>query len=298
MKKAAFLFLILAIYQPMNAQNNSLTIIPQPVELHAGRGNLTITSSSALRYNMPEVRSIAERLATKINEATGFNLKAQQGGGGTIQLLLNNVPESEIDAEGYLLEVNPRSAVIRANEPEGLFYGAQTLLQLLPPEIESATLQKAAWSIPALKITDYPRFGWRGLMLDVSRHFFTVDEVKAYIDRMAQYKLNTLHLHLTDDNGWRIEIKSLPRLTEVGAWRVERHGRFGERADPLPGEPATYGGFYSHDDIRELVRYAGERFVTIVPEIDVPGHSLAAIAAYPELSCPSRASLQMPHSTI
>jgi len=130
-------------------------------------------------------------------------------------------------------------------------------------------------------------------MLDVSRHFFTKEEVKAYIDQIARYKYNTLHWHLTDDNGWRIEIKSLPKLTEVGAWRVERAGHFGDRANPKPGEPATYGGFYTHEDIREVVQYAEKRHVTIVPEIDVPGHSMAAIAAYPELSCTGDTSIRV-----
>ena len=121
-------------------------------------------------------------------------------------------------------------------------------------------------------------------MLDVSRHFFTVAEVKDYIDQMVKYKFNLLHLHLTDDQGWRIQIKSLPKLTEVGAWRVERTGTFGTLSKPGPGEAATYGGFYTHEDIKEIVKYAGDRFVNILPEIDVLGHSLAAIASYPELS--------------
>jgi len=144
---------------------------------------------------------------------------------------------------------------------------------------------QAAWNIPCVKITDYPRFGWRGVMLDVSRNFFTKDEVKRCIDQISRYKYNTFHWHLTDDEGWRIEIKSLPRLTSVGAWRVPRIGYFSERAAPMPGEKATQGGFYTQEDIREVVRYAQERNVTIVPEIDIPGHSMAAIAAYPELSC-------------
>jgi hexosaminidase len=142
-----------------------------------------------------------------------------------------------------------------------------------------------SWSVPVVKITDYPRFGWRGIMLDVSRNFFTKEEVKQYIDQIAEYKYNTFHWHLTDDNGWRIEIKSLPRLTEIGAWRVARYGQFGERAVPKQGEAAKTGGFYTQADIKEVIQYAQDRNVTIVPEVDVPGHSMAAIAAYPELSC-------------
>ena len=139
--------------------------------------------------------------------------------------------------------------------------------------------------LDGLKITDYPRFGWRGLTLDVSRHFFTVEEVKSYIDQMSKYKFNVFHWHLTDDEGWRVEIKAFPRLTEVGAWRVERHGRFGsQRPYPKKNEKATYGGFYTQEEIKEVIAYASERNVTIIPEIDVPGHSMALLAAYPELS--------------
>ena len=139
--------------------------------------------------------------------------------------------------------------------------------------------------MPCVDITDYPRFVWRGLMFDVARHFYNVADVKKYIDEMVRYKFNVLHLHLTDDEGWRIEIKGLPKLTEVGAWSVKRVGYFGTFAPPAPNEPRNYGGFYTQNDIRELVKYAKERFMNILPEIDVPGHSLAAIASYPELSC-------------
>ena len=199
---------------------------------------------------------------------------------------MNKKADKTLGKEGYTLSVSPKKVLIKANEPAGLFYGVQTLLQLLPPEIESVdAVQNIEWTIPAVEITDYPRVGWRGLMLDVSRHFFTVDEVKQYIDAMVRYKYNMLHWHLTDDEGWRIEIKSLPKLTEVGAWRVEKIGTFNEFSNPLPDEAKNYGGFYTHDDVREIVRYAKERFVDVMPEIDVPGHSMAAVASYPELSC-------------
>ncbi|NDA64310.1 MAG: beta-N-acetylhexosaminidase, partial [Chitinophagia bacterium] len=131
---------------------------------------------------------------------------------------------------------------------------------------------------------DKPRFGWRGLMFDVSRHFFTKQEVKQFIDDMVRYKYNLLHLHLTDDEGWRIEIKGFPRLTTVGAWNVKKEGYFGTFPTPAPNETKNYGGFYTQDDIRELVKYAKERFVNILPEVDVPGHSLATVVSYPELS--------------
>jgi len=204
----------------------------------------------------------------------------------TIKLLLNKKQNEVIGKEGYHLVVSPKNIMIEANEPAGLFYGVQTLIQLFPKEIESTTpVKNIKWQAPCVDITDYPRFGWRGLMFDVARHFFTKEDVKKYIDQMVRYKYNLLHLHLTDDEGWRIEIKSLPKLTEVGAWNVKKVGYFGTFAVPRPDEPRNYGGFYTQDDIKEIVQYAKERFVNILPEIDVPGHSLAAIAAYPDLSC-------------
>ena len=275
------------------AQNNAIQIIPQPVEVQAMDGVFTLSEEANIAFNKPEGQHIAEMLANKLNTPTGFNMKAQQGGEGTIQLNLNDEEDAQLGDEGYRLESSTKGIVINANKPAGLFYGMQTLLQLLPKEIESKTATKANWTVPAVKITDYPRFGWRGLMLDVSRNFFTKAEVERYIDDMVRYKYNTFHWHLTDDNGWRIQIKSLPKLTSVGAWRVPRIGHFGDREAPKPGEKATEGGFYTQDDIREIIQYASDRFVTIVPEIDVPGHSMAAIAAYPELSCTKDASTRV-----
>ncbi|MEO7121181.1 MAG: family 20 glycosylhydrolase, partial [Ginsengibacter sp.] len=203
-----------------------------------------------------------------------------------IKLLLNKKEDAVIGKEGYYLKVTPKNITIEANEPAGLFYGAQTLIQLFPKEIESANpVANIKWEIPCVNITDYPRFGWRGLMFDVSRHFFTKDEVEQYIDQMVRYKFNLLHMHLTDDEGWRIEIKGLPRLTEVGAWNVKKVGYFGTFTPPAADAPRNYGGFYTQEDIKEIVQYAKERFVNILPEIDVPGHSLAAVVSYPDLSC-------------
>ncbi|MCK4561630.1 MAG: family 20 glycosylhydrolase, partial [Flavobacteriaceae bacterium] len=196
----------------------------------------------------------------------------------------------ELGKEGYILEVNENTIELSANNAAGIFNGFQTLKQLFPPNSNSNSIE-----IIGCKIKDYPRFGWRGLMLDVSRHFFTVEEVKAYIDQMSQYKFNVFHWHLTDDEGWRIEIKSLPKLTEIGAWRVERHGKFGDgRSYPLEGEKATYGGFYTQEQIKDIISYANDRNITIVPEIDFPGHSMAALAAYPELSTKKEAKFVNP----
>ncbi len=277
----AVVLVILSAIAPIYA----IDLIPQPVEMRLLDGSITLTRESTIAYNKPEARQVAEMLAQRLSVSTGFPLQPRQGQFATIELRLNDTADPTIGKEGYVLESKPPAVVISANQPAGLFYGTQTLVQLLPPEIEGKTVVQANWIIPAVRITDYPRFGWRGLMLDVARNFFTKDQVKTYIDQAARFKFNTLHWHLTDDQGWRIEIKSLPKLTEVGAWRVPRVGHFGERAAPKAGEAATEGGFYTHADIAEIVKYAQERFVTIIPEIDVPGHSMAAIAAYPEISC-------------
>lgn len=270
----------------MGQDNQSIAIIPEPVSMEQQEGefilkkNIIISSS-----HIEEVANVISFLKEKLTTSAQCTFETKDNS-SLIELLLNQKRDNTIGDEGYKLSVNSDRVTIWANKPEGLFYGLQTLFQLLPAEIESKELiDNVAWTIPAIEITDYPRVGWRGLMLDVSRHFFTVDEVKQYIDAMVRYKYNMLHLHLTDDDGWRIEIKSLPKLTEVGAWRVEKTGVYNEISKPLPEEPRDYGGYYTHDDIREIVQYAKDRFVDVMPEIDVPGHSLAAIASYPELSC-------------
>jgi len=283
--KYILLSLLAFLFFGIKAQDNPMNLIPLPVEVSVGSGNFTLTKNTSIGYNTAACKDVAAVLVQKLNTATGFSLKAMQGKKSAIQMNLNPVADPRLGKEGYSLVSTTKGIVISANQVAGLFYGVQTFFQLFPAEIESKQPVKLKWTVPAVKITDYPRFAWRGLMLDVSRHFFVKEDVKKFIDEMAKFKLNTFHWHLTDDEGWRIEIKSLPRLTEIGAWRVQRYGHFGDRAHPEPGEPATEGGFYTHDDIKEIVQYAAERNITIVPEIDVPGHSMAAIASYPELSC-------------
>src|SRR5450759_1680485 len=282
MKKLVFLLFFFSL-ATVYGQKPAFQLIPQPVEIQQSDGSFALIKTSTIGFDSQESRKIAEMLCQKLNLSTGFSFKPQEA--GSIQFNLNKVTVTQIGKEGYTLVSSPKGVVISANAPAGLFYGMQTLLQLLPKEIESKMVINMPWTIPSVKITDYPRFGWRGIMLDVSRNFFTKEEVKHYIDQIAEYKYNTLHWHLTDDNGWRIEIKSLPKLTEVGAWRVPRFGQFGDRTAPKPGEAATVGGFYTQADIKEIVQYAKDRNVTILPEIDVPGHSMSAIASYPELSC-------------
>lgn len=270
---------------------NPYSIIPIPVSIQSSAGNFSLKKSSSIEVssNVSDAKRVADFLSKKLSLATGFQLPVKtvriiSETAGNIRLSIVN--NTSLGKEGYTLVVNPTAISISANGPAGLFYGMQSLIQLFPKEIKSRSLVKNfVWTVPSTTITDYPRFGWRAMMFDVSRHFFTKQEVKNFIDDMVQYKYNLLHLHLTDDQGWRIEIKSLPNLTKVGAWRAKREGAWGNTKAPHPSEPKTYGGFYTHEDVKEIIQYAKDRFVTILPEIDVPGHSLAAIASYPELSC-------------
>lgn len=271
-----------------NAAEPEILVIPEPVSVVKKTGKFELPDKIVVSSpQSDEMKLVNETLAKKLSTATGKSVEINNNASSAnVILALNTRADSKIGDEGYQLSVSSEKVIINANKPQGLFYGIQTLFQLLPPEIESKQkVENVAWIIPAVEIEDYPRMGWRGMMLDVSRHFFTVDEVKQFIDNLVKYKFNMFHWHLTDDEGWRIEIKSLPKLTEVGAWRVEKIGTFNFFSDPLPDEPKNYGGFYTHEDIREVVAYAGERFIQVMPEVDVPGHSLAAIASYPELSC-------------
>ena len=287
MKKVLILAVLFAIYASAFSQNKRISIIPQPAVLREGTGTFTIDANTAIVVgtNEPEAKKVAAMFNAELKKAAGFSLNIENAPRKKgIHFLLS--PEEPLGNEGYRLAVTTEDISIFAPKPAGLFYGLQTLLQLMPKEIESKEVVKnISWTVPAVNITDRPRFGWRGLMLDVSRHFFTVDEVKAFIDDMARYKYNLMHFHLTDDQGWRLEIKSLPKLTEVGAWNVKKTGRFNYFTPPADNEPRDFGGFYTQEQMKELIRYAKDRYVDIMPEIDVPGHSLAAIASYPDLSC-------------
>ncbi|UMY66474.1 MULTISPECIES: beta-N-acetylhexosaminidase [unclassified Flavobacterium] len=264
------------------------SIIPEPVEMTTRRGRftlpkvLTFTATDAKRCQ-PVTTYVKDFLV----RPTGIVLRpAAPKEKAALHFILNNETDRLLGDEGYRLAVNSGGIFIRANTEKGLFYGVQTVLQLLPKDIERTDrLRNGRWSVPFVTITDYPRFAYRGLMLDVARHFFTKAEVMDYIDRMARYKFNTFHWHLADDEGWRVEIKSYPKLTTVGAWNVKREGHFGDFSPIGADEPRDNGGFYTQEEIREVVAYAKSRFIDILPEIDMPGHSLAAIASYPELSC-------------
>jgi len=271
------------------SQTASINIIPIPASVTAKTGSFQLTDKSVilLASTDADANRVAHFLADALNTPTGYKIPvSKSGSGGAIKLVLLSSQDKSLGNEGYKLSVTTNEVTVSANKAAGLFYGAQSILQLLPKEIESKTVAKdVSWTMPAVEITDYPRFGWRGLMFDVTRHFFTKQEVKSFIDDMVKYKFNMLHLTLSNDEGWRVEIKALPKLTSVGAWNVKKVGTFGSFTPPADDEPRDYGGFYTQDDIKELVQYAKDRFVNILPEIDVPGHSLAAVASYPELSC-------------
>jgi hexosaminidase len=217
-----------------------LALIPAPVSQTVNAGHFELPSSIVIEaQDQRDLSQTLQDLKTRLSVPTGYSVTVtrQSTPNATIRLVLNKSAETPLGTEGYYLSVTPQAVLIRANQPAGIFYGVQTLLQLLPKEIESRqAVNRHSWSSPCVTVTDYPRFGWRGLMFDVSRHFFTKQEVKDFIDQMVKYKFNLLHMHLTDDEGWRVEIKSLPRLTEVGAWNAKRVGTFGTFADPAPDE--------------------------------------------------------------
>jgi hexosaminidase len=293
MKKGLVLFSLMAAGILAGAQTNKSTIalIPQPANITKMEGSFKLPANCSIKtsQHLPALNNVAAMLRGKLQKATGYTVGLLPAGStlpASIELSINKQANASLGKEGYTLTVKQSGIVITANQPAGVFYGVQTLLQLFPAEIESKQVQKnTSWMVPAVSITDFPRFGWRGLMFDVSRHFFTKAQVEEFIDEMVKYKYNLLHFHLTDDEGWRIQIKALPKLTEIGAWNVKKTGYFGTFSVPGPNEPKDFGGFYTQEDIKEIIQYAKERFVDVLPEIDVPGHSLAAITAYPDLSC-------------
>ena len=258
-----------------------IALVPQPREVQRGPGQFVLRQDTAILVDndSPDATSIAKLLAQRIRASTGLDLKVSATDSpdkqpGSIRLTTRGA-DAALGCEGYQLDVTPDGAVITGGGAAGMFYGTQTLLQLLPPQVFSTAKvrEPVAWTVPAVRIDDRPRFVWRGLLLDVARHFFSKEEVKNFIDLMAQHKLNTLHLHLTDDQGWRIEIKRYPKLTEVGGWRKSIGFGLAAKDGTAYGKDGRYGGFYTQDDIRELVAYAKARYVTIVPEIEMPGHS-------------------------
>jgi hexosaminidase len=263
----------------LTAQN--LHIIPEPYQIEKGNGSFELPKSISI-YAPSSANEVATQIVKQLELVTGEKVKSNQQN-ATIQLSI--VKDEKLATEGYALVVQKNGIQIKANTNAGLYYGWQTLQQIMPTAIYAKAKQaNTNWQIPYVSIVDKPRFEWRGMMLDVSRHFFSKADVKVFIDDMARYKYNRFHWHLTDDQGWRIEIKALPKLTEVGAWRAERKGKWMNTTTPLMSEPRTYGGYYTQEDIKEIVTYAKSKFIEVIPEIDIPGHSMAMIASYPQLS--------------
>lgn len=256
------------------------TLIPAPALIRMQPGHFTMTASTPIlvHSDQPEAVRLASYFSSQLARARGMRLQLGPAASATAgaAVVFDLDPAAAVAAdEGYVLDVTRRGVRVSARHPHGLFNGAISLLQL----VTAGSPHAARIRVPAQHIEDQPRFPWRGLMLDSARHFQTPEEIRRLIDAMALHKLDVLQWHLTDDQGWRLEIKKYPRLTEIGAWRIPA-GAAG--VDPQTGKPVRYGGFYTQEEVREIVRYAAERFITVVPEIDMPGHAQAAIAAYPE----------------
>ena len=253
--------------------NQGINVIPKPLSLVQNEGSFKVTKSTKFYASTPEAKTIATFFASKIESSTGYDLaiSEEEVSSNAIALLIDN--SLEVNDEGYTLDATDKLVSIKAKTAKGLFYGMQTLMQLLPAEIESTTVVNGiAWTLPCVTIKDEPRFAYRGIMLDPCRHFIPVENIKKQLDVLALFKINQFHWHLTEDQGWRIEIKKYPKLTEIGSKRVD-------------GEGTEYSGFYTQEQIKEVVAYASERFINVIPEIELPGHALAAISAYPDLSC-------------
>ncbi len=259
----------------------AISVIPQPAVSTPGAGVFTLTPATAIVGDRAEGTLLAESL----RPPTGLPLPVVQASEGKVAIVLRLHAMKDLEPDGrYTLDVTPDGILINSASASGLFYGTQTLRQLLPPAAFSPTpVVGVTWSIPCVHIEDEPRFPWRGLMLDSSRHFFPVPFVKRFIDLLALHKMNRFHWHLTDDQGWRLEITRYPKLTEIGSRRAG--SSIPDPKDPKKRvlDPTPYGGFYTQDEVRDVVAYASARHVVVVPEIEMPGHSAAAIAAYPEL---------------
>ncbi|MCX6214591.1 family 20 glycosylhydrolase [Spirosoma sp.] len=274
---------------------NRFSIIPKPAQLEAGTGQFTFDSTTTITIpaGQPDLKAIADTLANRLNRTTGSGIFVQTApnptaAGKTIQFL--PITDAALGEEGYRINVTDRRVTLEAANTKGFFYAVQTLYQLMPPGAlgigkNKSPVPNALATLPACRIQDQPRYRYRGMHLDVSRHFFSVEYIKKYLDLMALHKFNNFHWHLTDDQGWRIEIRKYPNLTQVGAQRRETIVGHYDDSDPQVFDGKPYGGYYTQDDIREVVRYAATKYINVIPEIELPGHALAALASYPELGC-------------
>jgi len=281
----AIIVIITSCTKPKVFTESAIQIIPKPVELKLQEGVFKFSKKTQIVASNAFQEAISKEFSNRMNTAAGFSLQivAQAPNTNFIQFNTN----SELAKEAYTLSVSTTAITITASENAGFLYGLETVRQLLPVAIESPTLvANQDWVIPTVTIKDEPRFQYRGLMIDVSRHFFKIEYLKSVIDRLAMHKMNVLHLHLIDDQGWRIEIKKYPKLTEIGAWRVDQEDKHWDgRYETSPEEKGTYGGFYTQEELKDLVAYAASKSIEIIPEIEMPAHVSSAIASYPELSC-------------
>ncbi len=281
------------------AIKNNSTIIPEPLEYHQKDGCFKFDSNITFKYdkNNEDIKRVVEKFISQFEKVSGFHFSDSRDNKIiNISLVDGNI----YGDEGYSIDIDSNKIDISANKWPGIFYAFITLEQMLPAEFFSKEVQKDIdWNVPQVRIFDKPRFKWRGFMLDVSRHFFSVSTIKNFLDYLSLHKINKFHWHLIDDQGWRIEIKKYPKLTEVGAWRVDREDKHWRNREPQkPGEKATYGGYYTQEEIREVIKYAGERNIEVIPEIEMPGHCTSAIASYPWLTCRSDRVYTVPPGSI
>lgn len=270
-KKISLLFLLITA---IGLSQSPLPLIPHPEVVEMRKGSFILNKETVIQADAAMFE--AQYLQQAIKSQTGLDLKIIPATVKPNKISLIRSVDSNVSKEGYGMLVTNKNIAIYAENPQGYFYGIQTLMQLLPADKTKKP------EVPCLLITDNPKFSWRGMHLDCARHFFPVDFVKKYIDYLAMYKFNTFHWHLTDDQGWRIEIKKYPKLTEIGAYR---NGSMVGHYNDQKYDNKRYGGFYTQEQIKEVVAYAAQRHITVVPEIEMPGHAVAALAAYPELSC-------------
>ena len=282
--KLLFLCLIGLITSNLSAIAQEFSIIPYPSQVVAGDGFFNFSESTSVfipKHENKEIAKVTERFARELETATGIKTKrVKRAKNADIELRI----ETLLDTEEYKLSIGKEKIIVTASSPAGFFYAFQTMKQLMPENVMAGVRDKEIkrWTLPIVDIFDKPRFAWRGFMLDEGRHFYGKEEIKKILDIMAAYKMNRFHWHLTEDQGWRIEIKKYPKLTEVGAWRNSKVLGWGD----VKPDGMKYGGFYTHEDAKEIVAYAKELFIEIVPEVDIPGHSQTAVASYPEfLAC-------------
>jgi hexosaminidase len=276
-----FVFFLLFTYFALGQE---IHIIPQPVSITQPKiaASFNITPATVLVLQASGLENTANFFNDYLDRFYHFKLKIEKNNSSKNVIRLNYERMNKPIAGAYYLSVGNNGVYVAGDNEAGAFYGIQTLIQLLPVSVEQTQSSASKLSIPHVSVTDYPRFGYRGLMLDVGRHFFPVDFIKTYIDFIAMHKMNNFHWHLTDDQGWRIEIKKYPRLTEIGAWR---NGTIIGHYPGTGSDNTRHGGFYTQEQVKEVIAYAKKRYVTVIPEIEMPGHASAAIAAYPWLSC-------------